>query len=144
MLFLTTTLVDLDEELLNRCITFTTDEFREQSRETRHQNGEGQEGELTLMGPIDVETSRYDDNKSGANAEKSEPSRPQVGTKSGPSRVAKTVKNDVKPTGYETCAKNGENGILGDFEQQQPSYSDGSRSNDQANSPPLAAQREDD
>jgi hypothetical protein len=32
MLFLTTTAIDLDEELLNRCVVLTVDEDREQTR----------------------------------------------------------------------------------------------------------------
>ena len=107
-------------------------------------DGEGQEGELFLMGLIDVEKLRHDDNKAGANAEKAEPSRPQVGAKSGPSRVGKTAENDENSMGYEDVEKNAENSILGDFENDQQSYLNDRRSVNPVNPLPLVAKGEDD
>jgi len=42
MIFLTTTAIDVDEELLNRCLVLTVDEDPEQTRAIQHQQREGQ------------------------------------------------------------------------------------------------------
>jgi len=52
MIFLTTTAVDIDEELLNRCLVLTVDESREQTRRIHEQ----QRSHYTLEGIRQVET----------------------------------------------------------------------------------------
>jgi hypothetical protein len=42
MIFLTTTAIDVDEELLNRCLVLTVDEDPEQTKAIQHQQREGQ------------------------------------------------------------------------------------------------------
>jgi DNA primase len=56
MIFLTTTAIDVDEELLNRCIVLTVDESREQTRaiHARQRGGETLEGLLEAAGRKDV------------------------------------------------------------------------------------------
>ena len=49
-------------------------------------DGKGSDGERFLPGMIDLQTSLYDEKKSGLDDEKSAPSRGQVGQKSAPSR----------------------------------------------------------
>jgi len=59
-------------------------------------DGQGQNDQPFLMGLIDVKTLRYDPKKSGVNGERSGPSRPQVGGKSGPGRADEKAANPVK------------------------------------------------
>ena len=57
MIFLTTTAIEVDEELLNRCIVLTVDEGQEQTRAIHELQREGQtlEGRLLLYDALTMD-----------------------------------------------------------------------------------------